>query len=428
MTPAGGAGAAACPPLRVLRLCSVFEPPASALDDRGSRFDPIGGMQQHTGSLTRELAARGVAQVVITARPPGAPRVQRLAPGATVVRVSLPVRKPRQLYSVPAAVLAPLLARHADVVHAHLGEDLAILPIAALAARARRLPVVITVHCSLSYTLKGSDARSVVLRTLGGAIERWAARRAATTLVYTSRLAGRLADDAGCRSVRVMRRGVDPVPFADATDGAFPGIPGHPRVVFVGRLVTAKGVETLVQAAGRMRTPGAQVVLVGDGPERARVERTARRLGVDDRVHVTGFIPHDRVPSVFASADLLVLPSHYEELGTVLIEAMHARLPVVASRVGGIPEVVEDGITGLLVTPGEPAALASAIDAVLTDPDLARRLGANAGRRAPDYELGRVATEMHGLYRDLAGQWAARHPDRDRSRRGRDVAAALWRP
>jgi glycosyltransferase involved in cell wall biosynthesis len=121
-----------------------------------------------------------------------------------------------------------------------------------------------------------------------------------------------------------------------------------------------------------------------------------------------------------------VLPSHYEELGTVLIEAMHAGLPVVASRVGGIPEVVEDGITGLLVAPGEPAALASAMDVVLTDRDLARRMGANAGRRAPDYELGRVATEMHGLYRDLAGQWVARHPGRARRTPNPGVAAMLW--
>ncbi|MEA2271016.1 MAG: hypothetical protein QOC64_3626, partial [Solirubrobacteraceae bacterium] len=408
-TPARGV-AARPRPLRVLRLCSVFEPPPSALGGQGSRFDPIGGMQEHTGSLTRELERRGVVQVVVTARPPGAPWLQRLAPRATVVRVNLPVRKPRRLYSVPAAVLAPLLARHADVVHAHLGEDLAILPIAALAARARRLPVVVTVHCSLAHTLAVGDARTAILRLVGGAIERCAERRAAATLVYTSRLADLLAHDPGCRSVRVMRRGVDPRPFADALDGAFPEIPGRPRVVFVGRLVTAKGVDTLVQAAARMRTPGAQVLLVGDGPERARVERSARRLGIGDRVHVTGFIAHERVPSVFASADLLVLPSRYEELGTVLIEAMQARLPVVASRVGGIPEVVEDGVTGLLVAPGEPAALAWAIDTVLADGELARRLGENAGRRAPRYELDRVATEVHDLYRGLAGAWAARHP------------------
>jgi glycosyltransferase involved in cell wall biosynthesis len=164
--------------------------------------------------------------------------------------------------------------------------------------------------------------------------------------------------------------------------------------------VRAKGVEALVAAAALMRTR-AQLLLVGDGPDRPRVERLARRLGIADRVHVTGFVPHERVPAVLASADLLVLPSFYEELGTVLVEAMQVGLPTVASRVGGIPEVVEDGVTGLLVAPRDPAALATAIDTVLSDPQLARRLGANALARAPEYDLERVGAQVHGLYREL---------------------------
>jgi glycogen synthase len=112
------------PPLRVLRVCSVFEPPASALSGRGARFDPIGGMQEHTGSLTRVLGRRGVVQVVLTTRPPTAPWMERPAPETTILRVGFPVRRPRQFYAVPAAVLALLLGRRADVVHAHLGEDL----------------------------------------------------------------------------------------------------------------------------------------------------------------------------------------------------------------------------------------------------------------------------------------------------------------
>src|SRR5215211_7215124 len=127
-----------CAALRVLRLCSVFEPPASALAGRGARFDPIGGMQEHTGSLTRALARRGVAQVVITARPPTAPWLERPDARTTVIRVALPVRRPRQLYAIPAAAVAPIAGAAADLVHVHLGEDLAILPLAALAARPRR--------------------------------------------------------------------------------------------------------------------------------------------------------------------------------------------------------------------------------------------------------------------------------------------------
>jgi glycogen(starch) synthase len=415
-------------PLRVLRLCSVFEPPASALHGDSAKFDPIGGMQEHTGSLTRVLSERGVAQVVLTARPPMAPWQERPDGRTVVIRVALPVRRPRRLYSVPAAVLAPLLGRGADVVHVHLGEDLAILPLAALAARSRGLPVVMTVHCSPSYTLLPCDARTAVLHSLGGLLERRAARSAAATLVYTPRIAGLLAERAGARTVRVMRRGVDHAAFAAAADGAFPEIPSGPRVVFVGRLVRQKGVHTLVEAAGRIRTPGAQLVLVGDGPERATIEEHVKRLGLCDRVHVTGFVSHERVPAVFASADVLVLPSHYEELGTVLVEAVHAGLPVVASRVGGIPDVVEDGVTGLLVAPRDPGALATAVDRVLGDGALASRLGANATLRAPDYDLQRVGAQIHELYAQLAREWRDRRPAARHGARRERVAPWPWGP
>jgi glycogen synthase len=387
--------------LRVVRLCSVFEPPASALAGRAARFDPVGGMQEHTGSLTRALARRGVAQVVLTTRPPTARWVERIAPQATVVRVGLPVRRARQFYALPAAVLVPLLARGADLVHVHLGEDLAILPLAELAARPRRLPMLITVHCSLTHTLTPCDVRTAVLRRLGGWIERRAERRAAATIVYTDRLAECIAGDGGNPTVHVIRRGVESAAFATAGEPFLRGLPGRHRVLFVGRMVGSKGVELLVQAAARLRTQGVDVVFVGDGAARPAVERLARRLGVDDRVHVTGFIAHSRVPAALASADLLVLPSMYEELGTVLIEAMHAGVPVVASRVGGIPEAVEHGVTGLLVEPGDVAGLAAAVDAVLSDPALAGRLAAGARRRAPQHDLETVADEVHGLYASL---------------------------
>jgi glycosyltransferase involved in cell wall biosynthesis len=358
-------------------------------------------MQEHTGSLTRDLARRGIEQVVLTARPPRAPWIERPGPRVTVVRVGLPVRRPRRLYAVPAGVLAPWLGGRADLVHVHLGEDLAILPLAALAARPRRLPVVLTVHCSLTHTLLVHDLRSAILRTLGGLVERAGERRADATLVYTARMSDRIRDGSGGPAVQVMRRGVDPHAFLSPGPDPFPGLPGRPRVVYAGRLVHAKGVETLVRAAARCRTPGMRLLFVGDGPERRRVERLARRLGVAGRVHVTGFVPHDAIPGVLATADLLVLPSIYEEFGTVLVEALHARLPVVASRVGGIPDIIEDGVNGLLVEPGDPSALAAAIDTVLGDRALAARFSAGAGRRAAAYRLDRVGAEMETLYRRL---------------------------
>jgi glycogen synthase len=417
-------------PLRVLRLCSVFEPPASAIAGRGARFDPIGGMQDHTAALTRRLARRGVTQVVLTTRPPTAPHRERIGARASVVRVGLPLPRARQLWALPAAALAPLLARRADLVHAHLGEDLAVLPLAFLAARRRGLPVVVTVHASPTHTVGARDVRTALVVALGGPIERWAQRRAAATIVLTERLAARVAPVAGRERVRVMRRGVDRGAFealeSHPRPDPFPELRGRPRIVFLGRLARSKGVDTLVAAAARLRTPGAEVVLVGDGPARAQVEAQSRRLGVGRRVHVTGFVAHDRAPAVLASADLLVLPSVYEELGTVLVEALQVGLPAVATNVGGIPEVVEHGRTGLLVNPGDPAALAEAIDAVLGDPEMASRMAAAARERAEEYDWERVADEVRALYDEVAARSLGALPARRPRSPGDRLAARLW--
>src|SRR5215218_3399322 len=251
-----------------LRLCSVFEPPPSALVGRGVKFDPIGGMQNHTAELTRELDRRGVVQTVLTTRPPTAPHFQRLGDHARVIRLGFPVRRFRQLYAPQAAIIAPILAIRADVVHVHLGEDLAVLPVGAMAARLHHLPLVLTVHTSLRHTLAVSDLRSALLKVIGGPIERWGEHSAEAVLVITPRLFRLLVSD-GVEAARVhlIPPGVNPSLFEGPFEDPFSGV-GKPRVLFVGRLAPQKGVGTLVEAASLLEDPSSQVLLVGDGPER----------------------------------------------------------------------------------------------------------------------------------------------------------------
>jgi hypothetical protein len=122
-------------------------------------------------------------------------------------------------------------------------------------------------------------------------------------------------------------------------------------------------------------------VVVGDGPLRAAVEAAVADSPARHRVHLVGLVPHERVPAYLQHADAFVLPAQYEELGSVLVEAMAAGLPVVANDVGGIPDLVTDGVTGRLVERGDLPALAKALDESLADPSTGdRRPGA---RRAP---------------------------------------------
>ncbi|MBA2273499.1 MAG: glycosyltransferase family 4 protein, partial [Actinobacteria bacterium] len=339
-------------------------------------------------------------QTVITARRTGAPRRETLGREATIFRLGLPVNHLRQLYAVPAAFLTPAHSRVIDVVHAHLGEDLAVLPLAMLAARIGRAPLVITVHCSPRYTLARVDLRSAVLRSLGGWIEGRAEPRAAAVITITPRLAERLrGGGVDPERIHVIPPGVNQSLFEGPFSRPLQGM-GGPRIVYAGRLHRSKSVTTLVGAA-KLMTSDARVILVGDGPQRAALERSIEGLGLGDRVHITGFVPHDTVPGHLAHADVVVLPSVYEELGSVLLEAIHLGRPIVASDAGGIPGVIHHGHNGLLVAPNDPAALARGIDRVLGDPALSAKLSAGARCSASRYDWNQVADRILALYRSV---------------------------
>ena len=145
--------------------------------------------------------------------------------------------------------------------------------------------------------------------------------------------------------------------------------------------------------------PGAHLLVVGDGPERPHLERRAAALGMADRVTFAG--NRADVPDMLASADVFVLPSLTEALPTVVAEAMAAGLPVIANPVGGTPEMVDDH-TGLLVPPGDPAALARAISAVLGDPRRAGAMGRAGARAAAErFEITTQTGKLAAEYRRL---------------------------
>ena len=156
-----------------------------------------------------------------------------------------------------------------------------------------------------------------------------------------------------------------------------------------------------VLAHARMR-PDVHLVMVGDGPLRHAVEAAVAASPARDRVHLIGLVPHERIPAFLAHADAFVLPSHYEELGSVLVEAMASGLPVVANDVGGIPSLVEDGVTGRLVRHGDVGGLADAVTAVLADPLRARAMAAvGADLVARHYAWPSLAAATASVYAEL---------------------------
>jgi glycosyltransferase involved in cell wall biosynthesis len=178
--------------------------------------------------------------------------------------------------------------------------------------------------------------------------------------------------------VRVIRNAARLDAFLDAdpadrrTLHELAGGPG-PIVLAAGRLSIEKGFAVLVEAAAQVKHPGAKIVIFGEGPERGTIERRLGELNLHDRVKLLGF--HEQLDRFIPWADLVVLPSFTEGLPNVPLEAAAAGRPVVATAVGGTPEVVVDGETGLLVPPGQPVVMAEAINRLLGDPAMRTTMG-----------------------------------------------------
>lgn len=340
----------------------------------------IGGVEQYTARIARAVAAApGLRVVVITTRLDGGRRTTvSVEDGVQVVRFGIWLK----LSNTPISPLWPLQLRRwlrrvgADVVNAHTPVpgfgDLAILV-------AGRRATVLTYHAGSMH--KGESGSGLADRLIG-----WYER---TVLPRVFARADRLVAvspvslaDGHPHTVRISP-GVD-------TDLFTPGEPASRRprtIVYVGRIDRSsawKGFDVLVRAFALLAPdlPEARLRLVGDGDALPGLLALAAELGVADRVETTGALRGEALVNAVRTASVLVLPSlvEAESFGMALVEAMACATPVVGSEIGGIPYVIEDGETGLLVPPGDPAALAAACAKLLADGALADRMGA-AGRR-----------------------------------------------
>jgi glycosyltransferase involved in cell wall biosynthesis len=174
-------------------------------------------------------------------------------------------------------------------------------------------------------------------------------------------------------------------------------VPERPTILYVGRLSSIKGVDLLLQAFSQLRAECCELKIAGEGDLRPSLEAQTAELGLQNTVEFVGL--HTDVQSLMSDAYCLVLPSRWEGLPMVLLEAMAVGLPVIATAVGGIPEVINHGSNGLLVPPEDPKSLAQALMAVLEDPQMARRIGQRARERIVEtYSIEAMAQRTLGLY------------------------------
>jgi len=369
--------------------------------------DVYGGAGVHVEYLARELSGL----VSLTVHCQGAAR-----PGAIAHQPWERLAGANQaLQTISADVSMASAAAAADVVHSHtwyanLGGHLAALLSGA--------PHVVTVH-SLE------PLRPWKAEQLGGgyALSSWCERTAlesAAAVIAVSE--GMRADLLGCYPaipadrVRVIRNGIDTREYApdSGTDvlERYGAEPGRPLVVFVGRVTRQKGLSVLLRAAARL-DPGTQLMLCAGQPDTAELAAEVTGLVqdlLDTRsgvIWLSGMLARREVIQLLSHATAFVCPSLYEPLGIVNLEAMACGTAVVASRVGGIPEVVADGETGLLVPPGDPVALADAVNALVRDQALAAAMGQRGRERAvAEFDWAGIARQTVRLYEELTGSSA----------------------
>ena len=308
-------------------------------------------------------------------------------------------------------LLALLRERQIDLVHAHLTYS-AIW--SALATKLTGVPSVASLHVTpeatraLSTSLRHRVLTGVRDDLMKRIVNRWTSR----VIMVSAALRDLYVENGLDRDkARVVHNGVELERFRHPreetrrrldTEFAIPS--SAPLLVTVSVLRPAKGIEVLIDAMTNI--PDATLLIIGDGPKRQEWEELAASKGVTDRIRWAGF--RNDVDRLLAGCDLLVHPSLDDAFPTVLLEAMAARLPVVATRVGGIPEIVTAGVTGALVPPGNARRLAQCVSSLLADSAQLERMRSATAAEADRFSTTAWVERLADVYRDVARRAIAR--------------------
>ncbi len=372
----------------------------------------MGGPALHVAYLSAGLRERGYETTLVAgtlARGEDSMAFVADELGVRVERVPELSREISPLRDARAALrLACLIRRERpQILHTHTAKAGAVGRLAAMLAGDARPPIV--VHTFHGHVLRGyfDPLRSAGFRLLERALA-----KGSTALIAVS---PQVRDDLVALGVApkekfvVIRLGIEleeriaAAPGARAETRRLLGVPQDAFVVgWIGRMTGVKNTDDVLAALRLLHDRGvdAYLCMVGDGPDRDRVERRAHDLGVVRRCLFLGY--QEEVARYYAAFDGIILPSVNEGTPVSAIEALAAARPVVATRVGGVPDVVEDGVDGFLVDPGATDQLADRLEQLARDPELRARMGEHGRRRVPArYAVERLVDDMDRLYRSL---------------------------
>jgi len=363
--------------VRILFHCVYFPP-------------EVGGLESHVYYLCRALVEMGHDVEIVTSRSlPGVLREEEMD-GIRVFRTWFPARNPLGwgLHAMGSIPRTRTQAREADIIHA---QAFASVPPGVVARRVAGAPLVATFHTSHFL----ARAQHPLWAPFLGALV-----RAPDYVLAASREIAEVAERlAPGTAVEALTNGVETGFFKPVEPSLPPS--DRMRIVVPRRLFPKNGVEFLIRALPHIaQEVDVEAVLVGDGPERIRLGLLAGDLGVQDRVVFIGKRPHIEMPGLLCSGVLAVIPSLMEATSVAALEAMACGVPVAASSVGGLPEIVDDTVGGLFA-PGDPRDLARAVTTLLRDPRLPEKGMEARERVVADWSNRRLAQRHVEIYENL---------------------------
>ncbi len=400
-------------------VCPTYWYPQHAADTQAT----------YVHDINRHLVRRGHSVTVVTPGAPSLPPTEKFD-GVDVVRfpIDLPPdltygRVAQSSVSSFGKVMRVAVMTHyleaqyrntlrvgrrmsADVVHAHWAIPTG--PAAVQAARGLGVPSVITMHGGDVY-VNPSQGYDFPTRWYVRPVLRWTLGAAdALSAITDDCRQHALRAGAPAESVRIVFNGTDLRRFSPGNDSNRVDPRFGPHMVFACRqLFPRKGIRFLIEAAAQIkpRFPDLKVIIAGDGFERPELVALAERLGIGADVTFLGWVPNTELPQYYRAAAISVIPSLEEGFGIPAAEAMGCEVPVVASDAGGLPEVVEDGVTGLVVPRGDSTALAAAMASLLDDPVRRHRMGLAGRERALRlFDWDRTAQQFEQIYRETAAR------------------------
>ncbi len=373
----------------------------------------VGGIARHCDGLATSLARNGHGVHVVTLDFPGAPSYEEID-GVKIYRTATELGHPNFLtwallfnHFMEKKMAGVGQKVDFDVVHVHDW----LTAFAGISFKHQmKKPLITTIHGTEIGRAQGLHNPDSF--TIDG-IEWWTTYEANKIIATSGSMKAEIQGHFHLpqEKIEIIPNGIDPKKYNASVDQAAVrgryGVSPHEKLVLcVGRLVPQKGIEYMIKAVPRIvgRYPEAKFIIVGEGWLRGHLEYVARSTGHQWKITFTGWIPDHELIALLNSADVLVVPSIYEPFGIVALEGMAAGVPVIASDIGGLAEIVEHERTGILAYSRKPESIAWAVDRVLSDPDHSRWLVQNAREMVQKaYSWEAIAMRTAEVYKEVVG-------------------------